>query len=71
MFSILGEVNLYVTPPCLPIMDGIGTCSYLLSAHKEVSSNASSMLALREHVPRILQVNIELFNGKLNLRKLA
>ena len=45
-------------------MDGIGTCSNLLSVPKEVSSNASAMLALREHVPRILQVNIESFNGK-------
>ena len=64
MFPILGEVNLYVTPPCLPIMDGIGTYSYLLSVPKEVSSNGRAMLALREHVPRILQVNIESFNGK-------
>ena len=45
-------------------MDGIGTYSYLLSVPKEVSSNASAMLALREHVPWILQVNIESFNGK-------
>ena len=59
---------MYVTPPCLPIMNGIGTYSYLLSVPKEVSSNASAMLALREHVPRILQVKIELFNGKLKLR---
>ena len=62
---------MYVTPPCLPIMDGIGTYSYLLSVPKEVSSNASAMLALCEHVPRILQVKIELFNGKLKLRWLA
>ena len=62
---------MYVTPPCLPIMDGIGTYSYLLSVPKEVSSNAGSMLDLREHVPRILQVKIELFNGKLKLRWLA
>ena len=50
-----------VTPPFYHVLDGIGTYSYLLSIPKEVSSNASATLTLREHVPGILQVNIELF----------
>ena len=50
MFPILGEVYMYVTTPFYLVMDGIGTYSYLLSVPKEVSSNASAMLALCEHV---------------------
>ena len=45
-------------------MYGIETYSYLLSIPKAVSSNAGAMSALHEHVPWILQVNIESFNGK-------
>ena len=49
-FPIFLEFPLYVTPPWLPMMDGIGTYSYLLSVPKEVSCKASARLALCEHV---------------------